>query len=120
MLRVWTQQLDPEAGKRVTVTVDVQVQDEGMRLTCAGIEPLDTVLDRVSGSVSIILDSAESLDKLAEVLSSSQGGKRQVGFRIKLDDGREADLSLPGSFDLSQEKLTFIQRLAGVHEVVSL
>ncbi len=109
-----------EVGKRVTVTVDVQVQDEGMRLTCAGIEPLDTVLDRVSGSVSIILDSAESLDKLAEVLSSSQGGKRQVGFRIKLDDGREADLSLPGSFDLSQEKLTVIQRLAGVHEVVSL
>lgn len=111
-------QLEP--GKRVVTTVDVQVQDEGARMTCSVLEPLDVVLDRVSGSTIIHIEGADGLEQLAHILDENKGGKRQLGFHIDLSDGRVAEVTLSGSYELSQETISKLQRLPGVAEVESL
>lgn len=111
-------QLEP--GKRVVTTVDVQVHDEGARMTCSVLEPLDVVLDRVSGSTIIHIEGADGLEQLAHILDENKGGKRQLGFHIDLSDGRVAEVTLSGSYELSQETISKLQRLPGVAEVESL
>lgn len=109
-----------DVGKRIIASVDVQVQDEGLRLTCFSVEALDEVLDRVQSSLIIRLDGSEGLSKLHDKLESCKGGKRAVSFIIETEIGKEAEISLPDSYNVTQEIQQSLYTLPGIAEIVSL
>ncbi len=109
-----------EVGKRIIASVDVQLQDEGIRLTCFSVEPLDEVLDRVQSGLIIRLESSEGLSQLHEQIEAGKGGKRAVSFIIEVAPGKEAEISLPGGYTITQEIQQGFYALPGVAEIVSL
>ena len=76
VLAMQREQLEP--GKRVIVSVDVQVQEEGIRLTCFNVEPLEAVLDRTQSGLVIRLSGSEGLARLAEKVESNKGGRQKL------------------------------------------
>lgn len=109
-----------EVGKRIIASVDVQLQDEGIRLTCFSVEPLDEVLDRVQSGLIIRLEGSEGLSQLHEQIEAGKGGKRAVSFIIEVAPGKEAEISLPGGYTITQETQQGFYALPGVTEIVSL
>jgi DNA polymerase-3 subunit alpha len=108
-----------EAGKRVLASVDVQVQEEGVRLTCFSLEPLDEALDRVQSGLVINLNASEGLHLLHDQLEKAKGGKQAVSLIVNIHPGREAEISLPGGFNLIQEAQQALYAIPGVVEIGS-
>ena len=101
-------------------SVDVQVQEEGLRLTGFSVEPLEAVLDRVQTGLIIKLSSSDALTQLHSQLAAHKGGKRSVGILIETSAAQEVEIELPGYYDLNQEAQTFIRCLPGVEGILSL
>ncbi len=109
-----------EAGRRVLASVDVQLMDEDIRLTCFSIEPLEAVLDRVQSGLLVRLSSADSLSQIAEQLSASKGGKRSVAILIDGPNGQEIEVTLPDAYQLNQDAQARLRSTEGVEEIISL
>jgi len=115
-----TQREQLEPGRRIMASVDVQVQEEGLRLTGFSVEPLEAVLDRVQTGLIIKLSSSDALTQLHSQLAAHKGGKRSVGILIETSAAQEVEIELPGYYDLNQEAQTFIRCLPGVEGILSL
>lgn len=106
---------DLEPGKRILANVDVQVQEEGIRLTCFNVESLETVLDRAQSGIMVRLSGSEGLVNLHQKIeASAKGGRQKLGFIIDLDSGREVEISLPGAYALPQELQAELYGIPGV------
>ncbi len=107
-------------GKRVLASVDVQTQEEGIRLTCFGLESLDDALDRMQSGLVIRLDTADGLPDLHAALDRAKGGAQTVSLVIGLPSPpRDVDIRLPGGFTLSQEAQHALYAIPGVAGVQS-
>jgi DNA polymerase III subunit alpha len=109
-----------EAGRRIVANVDVQLQEEDVRLTCFSLEPLEAVLDRVQSGLLLKLSSADSLSQLHSLIEASKGGKRAVSILIDLGPEQEIEITLPGNYQLTQEDQARLSKLPGVDEIQTL
>ena len=111
-----------EAGKRILASVDVQLQDEGIRLTCFGVEPLDDALNRMQSGIIIRLENGEGANLLREKLAAGRtpnGGKQTVSLIVNYAPDKEAEIALPGLYNLSQDDQQSLYAIQGVVEVQS-
>lgn len=111
-----------ETGKRVMASVDVQAQEEGVRLTCFKLESLDEALERVQSGLIITLNGSEGLQLLHQKLMSKQGeggSKQTISLKMMCGAGKEAEISLDGRYQLSQEDQQSLYNIPGVIEIQS-
>lgn len=112
-----TQRDQLEVSNRIIASVDVQVQDEGVRLTCFNVEPLDDLLDRMQSGVMVRLSGSEGLTRLQGKVEGAKGGKQKLAFTIDLDAAREVEITLPGGFALSQELQSEMYGIPGIESI---
>jgi DNA polymerase-3 subunit alpha len=123
-----------EPGTAVLINVEGERDGEAIKLRVQGIESLDAAAEGVQKGVKVVLDGrslkggsrgganggAGPLDELKSLLKPN-GGKGTICLSIALEDaGREAEIALPGSFDISPAQKGAISTVPGVLEVIDV
>jgi DNA polymerase-3 subunit alpha len=122
-----------EPGTPVLVSVEGERDGEALKLRVGSIESLDKAAEGVQKGVKVVLDGRSlkgggrgeanggggPLADLKALLKPD--GKGQVCLSIALEEkGREAEIALPGLFDISPAQKGAISTVPGVLEVLDV
>jgi DNA polymerase-3 subunit alpha len=122
-----------EPGTPVLVSVEGERDGEALKLRVGSIESLDKAAEGVQKGVKVVLDGRSlkgggrgeanggggPLDELKAILKPN--GKGTVCLSIALEErGREAEIALPGFFDISPAQKGAISTVPGVLEVLDV
>jgi DNA polymerase-3 subunit alpha len=115
-----------EPGTAVLINVEGERDGEALKLRAQSIESLDAAAEGVQKGVKVVLDGGSlegggsgSLDDLKAVLKPN--GKGTICLSIALEErGREAEIALPGFFDISPAQKGAISTVPGVLEVIDV
>jgi DNA polymerase-3 subunit alpha len=116
-----------ETGTPVLLSVTAERDGESMKMRIEGLEALDKAASALQRGVKIRLDPgalqngrhAQMLEALRSQLKP--GGKSEVRFVLALPEaGREVEIALPRTFDLSPIQRGQISVLPGVTELAEL
>ena len=119
-----------EAGKAVLVEVDAQAATgqgggngggEGgapeIRFIARSFELLAAAAERAAQGISIHLYEPSSVPEIQKCLSTAAKGRGKVVLQLELDDGEEAELELPGGWQLTEALKSSLRQLGGGLEV---
>ncbi len=98
------------AGVAVLVEVDAQAAQGGanaesandLRFIARSIEPLAAAAERASLGIRIRLYETSPLPAIQKLLEATPKGRNKVLLQLELDDGEEAEIELPGSWQLTE------------------
>jgi DNA polymerase-3 subunit alpha len=124
-----------EPGTPVLVNVEGERDGEAMKLRAQSIESLDKAAEGVQKGVKVVLDGRSlkgggngsgvpdggggPLAELKAILKPN--GKGTVCLSIALEErGREAEIALPGFFDISAAQKGALSTVPGVLEVIDV
>jgi DNA polymerase-3 subunit alpha len=121
-----------EPGTAVLVNVEGERDGEALKLRAQSIESLNAAAKGVQKGVKVVIDGRSlkggrnggggqgPLDELKTILKPN-AGKGTVCLAIALEDkGREAEIALPGLFDISPAQKGAISTVPGVLEVIDV
>ena len=114
-----------EAGQAVLIDVDAQMaQGQGgssdsndLRYIARNIEPLANATERASQGVRIRLYETSSVVDIKKLLDATPSGRNRVLLQLELDDGDEAEIELPGSWQLTEATKSHLRQIGGGLEV---
>ena len=109
-----------EPGQLLVVEVDAQVQEEGIRLTAQGIEPLDRAIASVVTGMRIVLDETADLATLRAQMQPQQAGRSRIVVAVRLSDRREACITLPPAWSITGRGRTALETMPGVLQLEDL
>ena len=104
------------AGQALIVTLDVQKTGDEIRLTCQGIEPLDTAVENSAAGLKIMLSSGDGVPVLRDLLARERRGRGQISIVIA-ESAREIEIKLPGAWSISGQCRAAMRSLPGLVEV---
>src|SRR5262245_33300802 len=122
-----------EPGTAVLINVEGERDGEALKLRVGSMEALDKAAEGVQKGVKVVLDGRSlrssanrrangapgPLDELKALLKPN--GKGTICLSIALEDkGREAEIALPGFFDISPAQKGAISTVPGVLEVLDV
>jgi DNA polymerase-3 subunit alpha len=104
-----------EPGSSVVINVEVQIQEESLRVTAQSIRSLDDLAAQKFENLEIFVDGAEGFDALGQTLGPANGGHTKVlviVFDIAL--GGEVEIALAGRYSILPEVEEALARTPGV------
>jgi DNA polymerase-3 subunit alpha len=122
-----------EPGTAVLINVEGERDGEALKLRVGSMESLDKAAESVQKGVKVVLDGRSlrsggngranggpgPLDELKALLKPN--GKGTICLSIALEEkGREAEIALPGFFDISPAQKGAISTVPGVLEVIDV
>jgi DNA polymerase-3 subunit alpha len=107
------------AGQALILTIDVQKTGDEVRLTCQGIEALDTAVENSAAGLKILMDAGDGVASLRDILAREGKGRGQVSI-VVTERAREIELKLPGAWTISGKCRAAIRALPGIVEVQEL
>ena len=112
-----------EAGSAVLLTVEGERDGEALKLRVQTVQSLDEAANGLQRGLKVVIDGramqadSSRLDELKALLKP--GGKGIVCLSMALADrGREVEIAMPGSFDISPAQKSAISAVPGVLEVL--
>ncbi len=109
-----------ENGKSFVVDVMAEIFNDQLRLTIQRLESLEmATADAVSG-VEILLDSADPVTPLKQILEQQGGGRVRVHLVPRIADDQEVVLTLPERYAVSPQVIMAFRSLPGIHAVEEL
>jgi DNA polymerase-3 subunit alpha len=116
-----------EAGQAVLVDADAQDNQAGqgqgaraggdLRYIARNIEPLAPAAERAAQGVRIRLFDTASVEDIQKFLEKTPAGKGRVTLQLELDDGEEAEMELPGAWQLSEATKSNLRAIGAGLEV---
>lgn len=103
-----------EPGNLLLIGVEAQQSEEQIRLTCTRIEPLEMALDHKIQRLDIELAHADQIDVIKTHMDEASRGMAKVSFYLQLPDGNQAQIDLPGRYNLSSETRDALRVTDGV------
>lgn len=98
-----------EVGKAVLIDVDAQMnQQQGggdggdIRYIARSLEPMVEAAERAAKGIRIRLYDEDSLEDIQKILAATPAGHAKVMLRLDLDEGEEAEVELPGAWQLTE------------------
>jgi DNA polymerase-3 subunit alpha len=107
-----------EPGNSLLIKAGVQFNGDAPKFTANIVEPLDKVASKMQARLSIQINSSEPLANIRDALRNSESGRGEITFVAKLEDGREIDIKLRDSFEISPDLLLSIRNIPGI-EIIS-
>ncbi len=104
------------AGQSLIVTLDAAKTGDEIRLTCQGIERLDKAVENTEAGLRVLLDSADGVPALRDLLGREKRGRGQISI-VVAEAAREVELKLPGAWAISGQFRSAIRTMPGVVEV---
>ncbi len=105
------------AGNSVLIAVDVEVQDEKIRLTVQDIKPLDDSLIHKVRSVTLELDDDRAVGPLQKLLSTEGRGIVKIQLSVPTRSGTRVMIDLPQGYNYASTLRDAIYQLDGVRAV---
>jgi len=110
------------AEQGAPILVDTMVKagnddDDGVRLSVRSLNSLESVAGQTAAGLEIHLGETAALDPLRSLLDRFKGGRGQVTLVVRMNEGTEAILDLPGRFRVTPELSGGIRNQAGVLDV---
>ncbi|MEM9684577.1 MAG: OB-fold nucleic acid binding domain-containing protein, partial [Pseudomonadota bacterium] len=106
-----------ESGAPLLVTVDVQPQEDGFRITANAIQRLEEAAADAAAGLRIFLREPEPVEKLAGVFRDhATKGKGRVTFVLDTED-QEIEMSIPGGFRITPAMRAAVKSISGVVDV---
>jgi hypothetical protein len=115
-----------EAGQAILIEVDAQAgqggaggaaQSDDVRFIARTIEPLAAAAERASQGVRIKLYEPSPLADIQKLLDAAPKGKGKVVMQLELDDGEEAEMEIPGGWQLSEALKSSLRNVGNGLEV---
>lgn len=107
-----------EAGNSVAITVDVQQNEDDLRLTCVKVEDLKVLAEQSSTGLEINLAHEKAIPPLKELLAKCTKGRKTVTVTVDVDNDLTASLSLPGKYSISHDAREKVEQLPGIAGVL--
>ncbi|MET4698040.1 DNA polymerase-3 subunit alpha [Constrictibacter sp. MBR-5] len=106
-----------EAGKPILCTVEAKVDGETLRVGVQKVEDLDRMAANSAAGLRIALHDPRPIERLKALLEPSRRGRGKVVVVVGIDDGREVELELPGTYSVSPSVSATLRALPGVIDV---
>jgi DNA polymerase-3 subunit alpha len=116
-----------EAGQAVLIEVDVQTNTQGggrqgegasdLRFIARSVEPLAAAAARAAKGVRIKLYEPSPIAEIQKLLATAPPGRAQVVLALDLDDGEEAEVELPGAWNLTEATKSALRQIGDGLEV---
>jgi DNA polymerase-3 subunit alpha len=109
-----------EAGTPILLSVDADRKNEDeMRFLAQTIEPLTPAVQNVTRKLDIRVSELEAIGKIKAVLERIGQGKVKVSLIVDAG-GREAEIELPGGWNIAESVPKSLRGIAGVREVCEI
>ena len=106
-----------ESGAPLLVTVDIQPNEDGFRLTANRIQRLEEAASDAAAGLRIFLREPEPVPRLAGVFRDhSTRGKGRVTLVLDTED-REIEMAIPGGFRITPAMRAAVKSIPGVVDV---
>ncbi|MCP4328801.1 MAG: DNA polymerase III subunit alpha [Alphaproteobacteria bacterium] len=105
-----------DSGDSVLVTIDARHEDDQVRLLAQGFESLDHAAARTAAGLVVYLDDEAVLPNLASVIDRQEPGRGRVHLILDAE-GREVDLLLENTYQISAATRAAIKSIPGIVEV---
>jgi DNA polymerase-3 subunit alpha len=109
-----------EPGQLLVIEVDAQVQEEGIRLTAQGIQPLDRAIASVVTGLRIVVDETADIEAIRGQLQPQPAGRSRIVVAVRLSDRREARITLPPAWSITGKAHASLETMPGVLELEDL
>ncbi len=106
-----------EEGTAVLVTAEARLENEALRLTANGIEPLERAAQDVGQGIRLWLENTAAVEHIRTLLTREGKGKGRVVLVARTGQGQEVEMALPGSFAVSPRLMQAMKVVPGVAEV---
>jgi DNA polymerase-3 subunit alpha len=113
-----------EPGHALAFAMAGNIDGEDVRLRVLEVDDLAQALSKSQRGVRLVLSehmamsSRSGADPLAALRAALKpGGEGAVELRLRMNDGGEIDLKLPGRFDVSGPAVAALSGIGGVLEV---
>lgn len=106
-----------ETGTAVLFEADAQVSESETRYMGRSVEPLKVAAERLARGVSLVLRRESALPPLAKLMEQMPTGRAKLQLVVVLDDGAEAEIDIPGIWQLNETVKNQFRALPGGAEV---
>jgi len=107
-----------EPGNSILLKASAESREDQISFKAEKIQILDDALESKIQSVTIHADSAAFVHKLKEFLDIEGAGRSQIHLYLTLQDGREVQMNVPGSWSLSAQARNQIRIEDGVKQIL--
>ncbi len=107
-----------EVGAALVLTVGADLDGEDVRLRLNDVRPIDEVAQNVATGLRIFVDDVEPLDSISKRLTN--GGKAPVHLVLRMEQTKEAHISLGNAFTVTPQIKAAIKAVPGVVYVEDL
>ncbi len=105
-------------GSAVVIECEARQDGEAVRLTAHGIEGLDKAAAGVGQGMRVVIEQADAVDRLKQILEREGRGRGQVILVPRLGAGQEVELRLPGGWNVSPRLMQALKVQPGVAQVL--
>ncbi|MBP7252326.1 MAG: DNA polymerase III subunit alpha [Alphaproteobacteria bacterium] len=106
-----------ETGTAVLFEADAQVSESETRYIGRSVEPLKVAAERLARGVRLVLRQESALPPLAKLMEQMPTGRAKLQLVVVLDDGAEAEIDIPGIWQLNETVKNQFRALPGGAEV---
>ncbi|MCH8836070.1 MAG: DNA polymerase III subunit alpha, partial [Proteobacteria bacterium] len=106
-----------EVGNSLFIRASVRFDGDAARFNANALEPLDQAAARAPPGALVVVDSAEPLGRLHEVLMRQGKGRGRVKLVSRIDAATEVEIDLPGGFVVSPAVLRTLREIPGIVDV---
>ncbi|MCS6892285.1 MAG: DNA polymerase III subunit alpha [Rhodovarius sp.] len=103
-----------EEGQLLLVTAEARLENDALRLTAQEITPLEQAAAEVRREIRLWLDGPEAIAPLREMLQREGRGRARVALLPRLGPGRDIEVALPGSWNVTPRLMQAMRLLPGV------
>jgi DNA polymerase-3 subunit alpha len=107
-------------GTALLVTTEVRLDGDTVRLTAQEVEPLDRVAQDMGQSLKLWFENAGAVEPIRTLLAREGRGRGRVILVPMTGPGREVEIALPGTFNVSPRLMQAMKVVPGVAEVQEL
>lgn len=107
-----------EPGRALLLTAEAEQREDQIRITVQKIEPLDSALEGRIRTISIHMRGSGAAPQIKQFLDIEGKGQSQIALYVALEDGRRAQIKLPGSWSLSQQARSRLRTHKDVEKIM--
>ena len=98
----------------LVVELDRLPGEETPRVTVRGVEPFRQIASASRMELTVDVETAEAVAKLAEILGQAEGGRSEIFLRAPVSDGQAARVFLGDRFSLGADQVDAIGAIRGL------
>ena len=106
------------SGESLLLSVDAELRDDQMRITIQSAVKLADAMTMQARKCIVTMNDVTALNQLKTIVTAEGNGVSTLMLTVPANDGKQAEMVIPGRWKLSQAAITSIRKLAGVKDFV--